>query len=166
MTDSGGRDGLSRLLGILLTAVLSVLGFQGCETDAAPDSSPATIVGSDLVLWDEARYPDIQDNPELEAGARLITTEQEREAFLASEPLGPDMTDVAAVDLQSSVIVVGAYWSCTEVGAVFTDGTSVWFDAPATDDYDCAWSPFTALLVEVPREDFPGDVELSAPPGS
>lgn len=165
MTDHGARDGLSRLLGMALAGLLGLLGVGGCQQDQGPAPPPAhDTIGSDLLVSDEGMNPGIRDNPELEIGAQLITTEEERDAFLASEPLGPDMTAVTDVDLGSSVIVVGAYWSCAEVGTVVTDGTSVWFEVQTMDDRDCAEAPFTAHLIEVPREDFPGEVELSEPP--
>ncbi|QDO89205.1 hypothetical protein FNH13_13440 [Ornithinimicrobium ciconiae] len=140
---------MGNLLALLVAALLATLGFTSCTGTTPPldpdpplDPGPAAYqVGSTLAQWDEGTFPEVVDNPEIPLGHRLITTETERDALLDSDPGLPDLSEVAAVDLELSVLVVGGYHSCQEQGAVYTNNAVVWFDAvvPASDEHiDCA----------------------------
>lgn len=162
---------MTQLLISILTAVLLALGLGGPTSGGgAPPvdpGPPATMVGTPLVSWGQDRFPDIRDNPQLPMGPRLITTEAERDQLLSSKPLGPDLSVVADVDLETAVIVVAGYHSCTEVGAVWTDGARVWWAArPAagSEHTDCGWAPFTVDITAVPRSAFSGEPALSPAP--
>lgn len=162
---------MTQVLLRLLTALLMGLGFGGCTPqDAHPPEDPglpASRIGTPLVSWGEGQFPDIRDNPELPLGPVLITSEAQREALLSSQPLGPDLSAVAAVDLSENVLVVAGYSSCTEQGAVWSDGVTVWWDArpPASDEHVlCVWSPFRVDITAVPLTAFGDDVALVTPP--
>lgn len=162
---------MTRLLGLLLAMILGLAGFGGCTSsgDGAPPGpgQPAARIGTLLASWNEATVADLRENPVLSEGTRLITTEAERDRLLASEPLGADLAALAAVDLEASVLVVGGYHACQELGGVWSDGSTVWFDAvvpPDREGVDCAWSPFTVVIFEVPRDAFGAELELVTPP--
>lgn len=162
-------------MGHLLALLVATLGFSSCTGGTLPmdpdpptdPGPPAYEVGTTLAQWDEATFPEVVDNPEIPLGHRLISTDSERAGLLESAVGLPDLSEVAGVDLELSVLVVGGYHSCQEQGAVYTDNAVVWFDAvvPTADERtDCAWSPFTAQIIEVPREVFQDEPALVTPP--
>lgn len=156
--------------GLLVT--LAILGFTSC-TGATLDPDPpldpgrpAYEVGTTLAQWDEGQFPALHDNPQIPNGHRLITTDAERDALIEATT-GPNLSAVAAADLEQSVLVVAGYPSCQEQGAVYTNNDTVWFDvviAPEDRGTLCAWSPFTAQVIEVPRETFHDEPALVTPP--
>lgn len=126
-------------------------------------------IGTTLIQWDQATFPDVVDNPEIPQGSRLISTQAARHALVASGTGLPDLSVALEVDLETSVLVVAGYHSCMEQGAVLTDGKLVWFEARTAPEHEgiiCAWSPFTAQIIEVPREAFSGDLALVNPHSS
>ncbi|MCK0111367.1 hypothetical protein MWU75_04360 [Ornithinimicrobium sp. F0845] len=161
---------MTQVLGLLLAMVLGMAGFGGCTSGEPPPldpGPPAARIGTLLASWDEGSVPDLRDNPEFRLGSWLVTTETEMEQLLASEPLGPDRTALAGVDLEESVLVVGGYHACQERGTVWSDGSSVWFDPlvpPEREGIECAWSPFTVDVFEVPRSYFGDEPSLVPPP--
>lgn len=168
LLDDGNHDMAQVLLRMLAALLLGLSGHTATETPPPQDPGlPAWAIGTPVTTWDQGRLPDLQDNPELPVGPVLIATESDRNRLLDSQPLGPGLEDVAAVDLQNSVLVVSGYHSCTEQGTVWTDGLVVWWDArpPAgTELVNCAWAPFTVDITEVPRSAFTGEPALVAPP--
>lgn len=161
---------MTHLLASLLSALLLALGFGGCTNDSGTTyiedpGPPAYAVGTLLVSWSQSDFPDL--DRELSPGPRLITTEEGRARLLGEAPAGADTTRVSDVDLTESVIVVGDYFACQEIGGVWGDGHRVWLDAPVPRDGQdtvCGWSPFTVDVFEVPRSAFGGEVALVPPP--
>lgn len=160
------------LLRMLFTLLLTLgVGGTTASQDPPPEDPgrPAWAIGTHLATWSQGQLPDIQDNPELSLGPVLITTDAERDRLLNSQPLGPDndLTQIAAVDLTASVLVVAGYHSCMEHGDVWTDGVVVWWDAQTaagSEHISCAWAPFTVDVTEVPRSAFSDEIALVTPP--
>lgn len=159
---------MTLVLALLLTTCLGLLGggsAAGDGPDGEQTGRAAHHIGRPVVSWDQARFPDILTNPELGPGPRVIATDAERDRLLESKPLGPDLSEVAAVDLDQNVLVVAGYFRCAEVGAVSTDGDVIWFETLEPEpERQCAWSPYTVQIFEVPRSAFGDDLTLGTPP--
>lgn len=167
---------MSRLLSMLLAALLGLFGLTDCTgpsgTEDGPPGPPPTAVvkGTPIAAWDESWHTDLGDIPGVPVGAALLATPQERDDLLAGFPERYDLSEVRAVDLDESVLVVGGYYSCQEQGAAYADHTgAVWFQVTvpsSTEHTDCAWSPFTVEFWEVPWGYPAGEPRLVDPPGS
>lgn len=106
-----------------------------------------------MATWSEAEYAALGDvDPPLTS--RLLATDAERAAYLATLPAAIDTRAAEAVDLAESVIVAGAYGRCVEQGRVLADPLrfEVYVD-PEDEGTSCVWAPLQVEIWEVPRAD-------------
>lgn len=136
-------------------AVTTLTTLAGCsllnwvgkdDTDQAEDQ-----VGSLVTRWSQTDY----DSRDLQAvateDALLLTDETERDAWLTTLPKSLDAAPVADVDLSENLLVVGGYHRCMEQGRVLTDPVRfTTYIAPEDRNTNCAWSPYTVEVWQVP----------------
>lgn len=148
-----------RLLVIAITMALI-----GC-TDPAPAPSPDPLVGSLVAAWREENDP--VPSSEWPAGATLLTTAAERDAWV--EALPADLSDeraddVLAVDLSAAVLIVGVWGNCRQQSEIRHEGDgTLRFRVRNLDDPPvvCAWSPLQVEVWQVTLAELDG-VDRSA----
>lgn len=174
---------MSRLLSILLTAVLSLFGLSECapagqdhedpgghatEWQGPEHSSGTFSTGERVAFWSQDHGPDPSALPDSEDFPLLLATAPERDDWINRAPEEFDMQAVAEVDLDEHVVVVGGYYRCMEHGSVWATGAGhIWFEVvePAGEEItDCEWSPYTVEVYAVPRAEVGAHPELTAPP--
>jgi hypothetical protein len=124
-------------------------------------------VGEHVARWTEADSGEEWTSEVRQRDPVLLATQAERDTWVATLPTAADHDAVAAelagVDLDEHVLVVGAYDRCTESSRVRLrtgdDGPvlrfEVWTDEP---DTLCAWSPATLDAWAVPVSETDGVV--------
>lgn len=139
-------------------AVTTLTTLAGCslltwvsKEDSGHDTEQ---VGSLVSSWSQAEH-EISGLKALTDDTTVLTTEAERDAWLAEVPKTFDSAPVAEVDLSKNLLVVGGYSTCMEEGRVLTDPdkTGVWFTtyiAPEDRNTNCDWSPYTVEVWRVP----------------
>ncbi len=142
-------------------AVTALTALAGCSlinwvskddgTDQAEDQ-----VGSLVTSWSQAEH-ELTDLQALAApdDTLLLTDDAERDAWLDKLPKTADAAPVAEVDLSKNLLVVGGYHKCMEQGRVVPepDRATVRFTtyiAPEDRNTNCAWSPYTVEVWQVP----------------
>lgn len=142
----------------VLSAVLTLgLTLGGCSPWGAPGAEP---VGAPIASWSEAEaevegLSAVADS--LTPAGLLIVDDAARDAFVATLPHDVDGSVVERADLDASVLVVGAYPRCMELGQVFLDegAARLWFEAavaPEDEGVACEWSPLTVEAWAVPHD--------------
>lgn len=138
-------------------AVTALTTLAGCSLLTWVGKDDAGQVGSLVTRWSQTEY----DNKELQAVADadtlLLTDEAERDAWLATLPKALDGTPVAEVDLSKNLLVVGGYHRCMEQGRVLADPVRfTTYVAPEDRNTNCAWSPYTVEVWQVPLSEVAG----------
>jgi len=171
----------------ILLATTVAIGATGCGVTKGPtadDAEPVETtsseslvipVGEQVAFWSEGNGS--VDGTALrkvksEGSATLLRTAAARHAFVDSLPAGLDPGELASIDLDTNLLVVGAYPKCMEEARVLTDPAhrSVWFHVyvPERDvGTMCAWSPHTVEVWKVPLAELgdadPAELDNSPP---
>lgn len=165
------RVGSTAAVLAVLTALAVVGGCAVLETDEKAVGEQ--VVGEHVVRWTQSTSGQEWTGEALVGSDPvMLTTEAERDAWVADLPADADAAGVAAdlagVDLTGSVLVIGGYHRCTEHSRVLlstdADGPVLRFDV-TTDEPEvmCAWSPATFDVWEVPLEATDGVVPRLEP---
>ncbi|MEJ7720824.1 MAG: hypothetical protein WKF58_10420 [Ilumatobacteraceae bacterium] len=171
----------------ILLATTVAIGATGCGVAKGPTADGAEPVettsseslvipvGEQVASWSEGNGSvdgEALRKVKSEGSATLLRTAAARDAFVDSLPAGLDPGELASIDLDTNLLVVGAYPKCMEEARVLTDAahTSVWFHVyvPERDAGTvCAWSPHTVEVWKVPLAELgdadPAELDNSPP---
>lgn len=160
---------LERLL--VPTGLAAAVLLAGCASAGSPSNPPSgeerRQVGTLVSEWSESTIdPDALARV---AGTRLILEEAEREALAVA--LAPDVRpdELDAVDLDQSVLVVGAYFRCDEHSVVSIDGAGALLEfevVKPAGDVACEWSPLQVDVWSIDRAVLADEVSLADDEGA
>lgn len=166
-------------LGAMLTLILGLFGSCLERSDPEPPSGgpsfpapPATAVGTIIATWDEGQH----DRTAVEAlvpdgpGAPvLLTTPEERDAWVAEASTDLNVTEVADIDMATHVVIVAGDHRCGDrtyvdveeisTAAGTTSALSVEFLHP-DEEIMCVWAPFTVEAWAIDRAELSGEPAL------
>jgi hypothetical protein len=132
----------------ILVVCSALLGGALVAVDQVADPGPEASLGVLVGTWTEADV-ELRD---WRVEPAVLDTAAERDAFIASAPATVRRSVgevVTAVDLSSSVLVVGGYPNCLDHSVVGPGPSFVEVDdEPGTD---CGWSPYTVDVHAVTR---------------
>lgn len=132
-------------------AVTTLTTLAGCSLLTWVSKDSGEQVGSLVTSWSQAELEFSELKALTDDDTTLLTTEAERDAWLAEVPKTVDSAPVAEVDLSENLLVVGGYSKCMEQGRVLTDPVRfTTYIEPEDRNTNCAAAPYTVEVWQVP----------------